>query len=78
MGEFVTWYNFEHRHSGIAMLTPAVVHRGEADLVLAARHQTLKAAYQANPERFVRGEPKRIALPSAVRINPPAHDETAA
>lgn len=78
MGEFVTWYNFEHRHSGIAMLTPVVVHRGEADLVLAARHQTLKAAYQANPERFVRGEPKRIALPSAVWINPPAHDETAA
>jgi len=78
MTEFVPWYNFEHRHSGIAMLTPATVHRGEADLVLAARHQILTAAYQANPERFVRGEPKRIALPSAVWINPPAHDETAA
>jgi putative transposase len=78
MGNFVKWYNFEHRHSGIAMLTPAVVHRGEAERVLAARHETLKAAYRANPERFVRGEPKPIALPSAVWINPPAHDETAA
>jgi len=69
-----TWYNHEHRHSGIAMLTPAIVHRGEAERVLAARHAVMQLAYQANPERFVRGTPKPIALPSTVWINPPVHD----
>jgi len=69
-----TWYNHEHRHSGIAMLTPAIVHRGDAEPVLAARHDVMQLAYRANPERFVRGMPKRITLPSAVWINPPVHD----
>jgi putative transposase len=78
LGGFFTWYNEEHRHSGIAMLPPAVVHRGEAELVLAARYEVLKEAYRANPNRFVRGEPKRLSLPEAVWINPPAHDDTAA
>ncbi len=78
MDGFIAWYNTEHRHSGIAMLTPATVHNGQAESVLAARHTVLQAAYLANPERFVRGAPKRIALPEAVWINPPAHDETAA
>lgn len=72
--EFFAWYNHEHRHSGIAMLPPVVVHRGEADRVLAARHEIMRAAYQAKPERFICGLPKRAALPSAVWINPPTHD----
>jgi putative transposase len=76
-GEFFAWYNHEHRHSGIAMLAPAVVHRGEADQILAARHQVMQLAYAANPDRFVRGRPQRIALPASVWINPPAHDEIA-
>jgi putative transposase len=74
LDRFFGWYNEEHRHSGIAMLTPAVVHRGQAEQVLAARHEIMQAAYHAKPERFIRGLPKRIALPSAVWINPPAHD----
>jgi len=78
VGGFVGWYNDEHRHSGIAMLTPATVHRGDADRILTARHGILKTAHQTNPERFVRGQPKRAELPSAVWINPPAEDETAA
>jgi putative transposase len=74
LDRFFGWYNDEHRHSGIAMLTPAVVHRGEAEEVLAARHEVMQAAYRAKPERFIGGLPKRIALPSAVWINPPTHD----
>lgn len=74
VGEFMTWYNNEHRHSGIAMLTPAMVHHGHADRVLAARHDVMLTAYRAKPERFIGGSPKRIALPSAVWINPPSHD----
>lgn len=78
LNAFFPWYNERHRHSGIAMLTPGTVHRGEAEAVLAARYGIMQTAYRKKPERFVGGQPKRIALPSAVWINPPSHDEAAA
>ena len=77
-GEFMPWYKTEHRHSGIAMLTPAMVHHGRADDVLAVRHEVMLAAYRNKPERFLSGAPKRVVLPSTVWINPPAHDGVAA
>jgi hypothetical protein len=54
------------------MLTPAMVHYGKADSVLAGRQSVLAAAYAAHPERFVRGAPQVRPLPDAVWINPPA------
>ena len=69
---FFPWYNTEHRHSGIAMLTPDDVHHGRAQAVLAERQRTLEAAWAAHPERFVQGLPKPSPLPEAVWINPPA------
>lgn len=69
--QFFPWYNTEHRHSGIAYLTPAMVHYGQADDVLADRRRVLERAQAAHPERFVRGVPKPQALPRAVWINPP-------
>ena len=72
MRQFVAWYNTEHRHSGISLLTPATVHEGRAPVVLTARQQVLERAYTAHPERFVRGKPTPGELPSAVWINPPA------
>ena len=69
---FFQWYNSEHRHEGIAMLTPEVVHSGRAGEVLRKRQEVLNARYAANPERFVHGAPKVPALPEAVWINPPA------
>lgn len=68
---FFSWYNDNHRHSGLGLLTPAVVHFGEAPLVLERRQVVLDAAYQAHPERFVRRPPKPLALPSEVWINRP-------
>ena len=65
------WYNHEHHHSGLAMLTPAQVHHGHAVEVLAQRQRVLDAAYAAHPERFVHGAPKVPSLPQAVWINPP-------
>ena len=65
------WYNQEHHHSGIAMLTPAQVHYGHAAQVLAERQRVLDAAYAAHPERFVNGSPRVPPLPQAVWINPP-------
>ena len=54
------------------MLTPADVHHGRAQRVLAERQRTLEKAWARNPERFVRGIPKIPALPTAVYINPTA------
>jgi putative transposase len=68
--EFFGWYNNEHRHSGIGMLTPAVVHFGQAQAVLAGRQVVLDNAYQAHPERFAR-RPAPLRLPSEVWINKP-------
>jgi len=68
---FFPWYNLEHRHSGIAMLTPDDVHHGRAAAVLAQRERILQAAWADHPERFVRGIPKPSSLPEAVWINPP-------
>lgn len=69
--EFFRWYNQQHRHSGIAYLTPETVHYGRAAEVLAARHARLLAAYGAHPERFINGPPRLQSLPEAVYINPP-------
>jgi putative transposase len=69
--QFFQWYNEEHRHSGLGLLTPAMVHFGQAESVLAGRQAVLDAAYQAHPDRFVRRPPKPLPLPSEVWINRP-------
>jgi putative transposase len=71
---FFPWYNNEHRHSGIAYLTPEVVHHGLAPSVQEIRRNTLLAAYATHPERFVRRPPAPASLPGAVWINPPKPD----
>ena len=72
---FFPWYNQEHYHTGLALLTPAMVHYGTADQHQAQRQQVLKAAYAAHPERFVRGQPQVLPLPEAVWINPPIKED---
>ena len=68
---FFAWYNREHRHGGIGLLTPHDVHYGLADARVAARGQTLSLAYANHPERFAAGAPKPAPAPTAVWINPP-------
>jgi putative transposase len=68
---FFHWYNHEHHHSGLALLTPATVHYGQAQTVIDRRQMVLQAAYAARPERFVRGVPKPPSLPTEVWINKP-------
>lgn len=70
---FYDWYNNEHRHSGICMLTPADVHHGRAAGRLQDRQLVMNAAYLLHPERFSR-PPHIHALPTAVYINPPVTD----
>jgi len=69
--KFFAWYNTEHRHTGIALLTPESVHYGRAQTLISARQQVLDQAYADHPERFVRKPPVAPQLPEAVWINPP-------
>jgi hypothetical protein len=68
---FFAWYNHEHHHSGIALLTPEMLHYGIAGEVIAQRQQVLNAAYARNPERFTHARPIHPPQPTAVWINPP-------
>jgi len=69
---FAGWYNHQHRHSGIGLMTPATVHYGRAEQLHAARAHVLDAAFAAHPERFVRKPPAPPELPTAAWINKPA------
>ncbi len=68
---FFDWYNNEHRHSSLGLMTPAAVHWGLDHQLTLQRQQVLQTAYAAHPERFVKGLPKPPQVPEAVWINPP-------
>lgn len=68
---FFTWYNQDHHHAGIGLMTPNQVHYGQTDAIHAARQLVLDAAFRKNPERFVRKPPEPPAKPTATWINPP-------
>ena len=69
------WYNEDHHHAGIGLMTPDQIHFGQADTIYAARQTALDAAFRSTPERFVRQRPKPPQIPTAVWINPPKNTE---
>jgi putative transposase len=69
---YFPWYNHEHHHSGLSMLTPHEVHSGTCRERVTARQRTLNMAYEAHPERFIRGCPVAKGVPNEVWINKPA------
>lgn len=71
---FFSYYNHEHRHSGIGLHTPASVHFGTATEVRTQRQQTLNAAYTAHPERFGNRRPQPPKLPAVAWINQPSQE----
>lgn len=71
LGDFFLWYNTMHHHSALGWLTPYDVHYGLAERRRAEREATLRKAFAATPERFVRGMPIPPVLPQAVWINKP-------
>ncbi len=73
---FFSWYNDDHRHSGIGLHTPADVHNGRAEAIRDRRGAVLLNAYAAHPERFVRKVPTRPALPEVAWINQPKEEAT--
>jgi len=75
--DFIHWYNHEHHHTGLGLMTPAMVHHGLVEAVYTHRQQVLRAAYEAHPERFVGGMPTPPELPKEVWINRPQSDSRA-
>lgn len=69
--QLMGWYNGEHHHGGIALLTPQMVHFGQASLVIERRQACLDQAYDCHRARFVNHAPLHACLPDAVWINPP-------
>ena len=70
-GDFFPWYNYEHHHSALAMLTPADVHYGRADQRIRQRQAVLDVAFIAHPERFPHGQPLVRKPATEVWINKP-------
>jgi len=69
---FFPWYNTEHYHSGLGLLTPEDVHYGRAARIIEDREEVLMEAYERHPERFKGKIPKPMLLPDTVWINKPS------
>jgi hypothetical protein len=76
--QFFAWYNQQHRHSGIGMMTPESVHTGRAAEVRKQRKNTLANAFQRMPNRFKHRMPQPQKLPTAAWTNPPPMKKKAA
>lgn len=72
--QFFSYYNHEHRHSGIGLHTPASVHYGTAHGIRFLRQQTLDTAYATHPERFGHRRPAPPKLPAVAWINQPSQE----
>lgn len=78
LGSLIRWYNEDHHHSSLALLTPHQVHHELADDIVVQRQRVLDAAHDAHPERFVRGAPRHPPPPREAWINRPSASEKAA
>ncbi len=66
---FVSWYNQEHRHSGIRFVTPAERHDGLDVAILAKRVLVYEKARQERPDRWAR-ETRNWTPAGSVYLNP--------
>jgi transposase InsO family protein len=67
--QFVHWYNYEHKHSGIQFVSPAQRHAGNGEEIMVQRKGVYEAAKARNPERWS-GNTRNWELPNAVFLNP--------
>lgn len=66
---FVTWYNTEHRHSGLNFVTPEQRHTAQASHIMKRRIQVYEAARSRNPQRWS-GAIRDWSMPASVWLNP--------
>jgi putative transposase len=74
--QFFHWYNTQHYHTGIELLTPESVHYGKDRSIIEHRNQVRQAARQKFPERFKGKKEASFQLPTHVWINPPESKKT--
>lgn len=72
--DFFIWYNENHKHSGIAMLTPGNVHYNNIEEVISKRQIVMNEVYQKHSERFVKGVTVIKKPDTQVWINKPKTD----
>ena len=72
VGEFVQWYNEEHRHSAINFVTPAERHAGLDTALLEKRTIVYEAAKKRCPERWS-GTTRNWQPILVVHLNPDQH-----
>ena len=69
VARFVDWYNREHLHSAIGLVTPEDRHHGRDVAILQKRRETYALAQQRHPRRWT-GQPRAWARPAIVTLNP--------
>jgi len=69
MLNLVTWYNTEHRHSGLNFVTPVQRHTDTAAMVMQQRIDVYEAARASHPRRWSRAI-RDWSLPDSVWLNP--------
>jgi putative transposase len=72
--DFFSWYNNEHQHTGIGLMTPCQVQYGLAEDIYKVRAEVLKAAFEKHPQRFKGAVPQPPQLPQEVWINKPKEE----
>ena len=73
---FFTWYNQDHHHVGIGLMTPDQVHYGQAKIVHAARQDVLAQAYQDNRSGSCAKPPCRRQCPPRLGLTHPGKRKT--
>jgi putative transposase len=69
VGEFITWYNHQHLHSGIKFVTPQQRHLGLDKEILRRRHTVYQQAKTNHPNRFSK-ETRNWEHQTQVYLNP--------
>ncbi|MCD6027105.1 MAG: Integrase catalytic region [Solimicrobium sp.] len=72
IGNFVQWYNHEHRHSAIQFVTPGDRHAGRHATLLNKRSAVYEAAQNRHPERWSR-RTRNWTFVREVHLNPCQH-----
>jgi transposase InsO family protein len=70
VSRFVQWYNREHRHSALRMVTPAQKHAQEDVQILDKRKQLYEAAKANNPRRWIQNKTRDWTPVVSSTLNP--------
>ena len=68
--QFVNWYNYEHKHSGISFVSPDERHKGQDKNLLNNRKSVYTKAMQLNPRRWAQKKIRCWEHVNEVYLNP--------